>query len=170
MRGQQNIKKVELYLCLVHCLFMAVYRMNITGTFATIYVFFPICSNIWGEDAARRATLPSQIARHHISAEESSTSHHRENIKGRPMAGLCRHWGEAALHLRPIHNQALEEVECSDAMLQPLCTRQKPGINFTADGVGIGAGLWVRNMSLPPESHHLAHSDSLCRRKYSGHS
>ena len=52
---------------------------------------FSVCSNIRGEDAARRSTLPSQIARHHISAEESSTSHHRENIKGRSMACLCRH-------------------------------------------------------------------------------
>ena len=54
-------------------------------------------------------------------------------------------------------------------MYQPLCTRQKPTINFTEDWVGLGAGLGVRNMSLPSESDHLAHSDSLYRRKYSGH-
>jgi hypothetical protein len=85
------------------------------------------------------------------------------------MACLCRHWREAAVQLRPIHNQALEEVGCSDAMLQPLCTRQKPSINFTADWMGLGAGLGVRNMSLPPGSYHLAHSDSQYRRNYYGH-
>jgi hypothetical protein len=85
------------------------------------------------------------------------------------MACLCGHWGEAAAQLRPIHNQALEEVGCSDAMLQPLCTRQKHSINLTADWMGLGAGLGVRNMSLPPGSYHLAHSDSQYRRNSSGH-
>jgi len=61
----------------------------------------------------------------------------------------------------PFTTKHYKKLGVQTPMLLPLCTRQKPSINFTADWVDLRAGLGVRNMSLPSGSDHLAHSDSL---------